>query len=318
MSTGRNLINEILEMRTRQGEIYSRLFELQGAFEKRDTKNIELLRYFPIAIVACIESFFRSAIKSLIDSGEPYLSNAKDLFTKNQIKSDSYYDVLKALHGQSVSIGEVISQLPALSNLEKIDNCMNAIIGEKFLQSLVQVYDRSDVEIGKKPKVPIIQDAQDTFKNVTKTFDFRHIFCHEMVLNNNINASDLESCFQHSALFLKASKEFVNNILYPNAPLTQKDMNISAFKEFKRETELLISLNNEAINLLSDKQVEKFKSATVAWETFLKNSADIEGLTYEGGSIAPMVRAMAAAELTRDRIKQVEKLIKELNYLSSL
>ena len=36
----------------------------------------EFVRYFPIAVVASLEGYFRARLSQLIDSGEPFLSNA--------------------------------------------------------------------------------------------------------------------------------------------------------------------------------------------------------------------------------------------------
>ena len=45
--------------------------ELEQAFKNHDKTQEELTRYFPVALIACVESYFRMAIKDLIDAGKP-------------------------------------------------------------------------------------------------------------------------------------------------------------------------------------------------------------------------------------------------------
>ena len=83
MSRTRDLIQEIADVRRRRrfgpamAELLFRLFALEQAFKEHDRNKRELSRYFPVALIACVEGYFRIAIKELIDAGEPYLSNAE-------------------------------------------------------------------------------------------------------------------------------------------------------------------------------------------------------------------------------------------------
>ena len=49
------------------------------------------------------------AIKDLIDAGEPYLSNAEK--PASSIKLD--FSVLRAVHGKTITVGELVAQLGA-------------------------------------------------------------------------------------------------------------------------------------------------------------------------------------------------------------
>ena len=81
----RNLINEITALKSRsefnsRHDYYSRLTHIEYAFNENvnynGNFNKELLKYIPIATVACFEAFFRSVYKELIDFGEPFNENA--------------------------------------------------------------------------------------------------------------------------------------------------------------------------------------------------------------------------------------------------
>src|SRR5258706_9082381 len=49
---------------------------LSGGHGGMTDYSSEVHRYIPIGSVACMESFFRTAIKDLIDHGSPYFENA--------------------------------------------------------------------------------------------------------------------------------------------------------------------------------------------------------------------------------------------------
>jgi uncharacterized protein YecT (DUF1311 family) len=311
MSDRRNIVEEILEIRGRrksdipQSELFLRLLHVEHAYQERDPENKELLRYFPIAVVACMETYFRLAIKKLIDSGEPYLTNSQALMPKANVG----FDVLRALHGQSITIGDVISHSVSISNLTHLASDMSKLMGVDFLKEVSLIHDRWAVEVLKQPVRPILLEADNTFRYVARTFELRHIFCHETASNHQFDAEEIEKCFDNAVLFLKAAEEMVSETLYPNSPLTQSDMNIASAGEYRKEKEHLDVLLSRVESLLSDKQVPRFNEANKAWEAFSEASVEVEGLQYEGGSIRPTVENSAATRLTRERSAQVSKLV---------
>ena len=78
MTKTRDLVAEIEEIRQRRGiEIYPvmipfRMINIARAFRSSPALDPEFLRYVPIGTVACIEGFFRSAVKECIDAGSQF------------------------------------------------------------------------------------------------------------------------------------------------------------------------------------------------------------------------------------------------------
>ena len=315
----RKVIDEILEVRgrlrfkRREAELSVRLIEIENAYKhfKPKLTELELLRYFPIALVACMESYFRLVIKDLVDSGEPYLSNSSGLFHTNQFD----FDVLKGLHGQTITIGDVISRYPSISNIRHIVKLMDDLMGYDFREKLSSVYDRWEVEAMESPKQSIIRDIHETFRYVERSFQLRHVFCHEIATAIDVEKEEIDKCVYHTSLFLKASDELVSETLFPNAPLTQTDMNIASYEDYRKEEKDLALLLKKVTEVLSSKQKEKFYEANEAWRKFVEASVEVEGLVYEGGSIRPTIENGAAAQFTRERKEQVEKLFAYLNEL---
>ena len=312
---GRRIIKEILAVRRnlrfrRPGtELFSRLGDIERTYQRFNPELKELLRYFPIALVACIESYFRLMIKELIDSGEPYLTNSRNILRKEKYD----FDILKGLHGQTITIGDVISHHLSISDLNHIIGAMGPIMDCDFPERLSHVYDRREVKIKKNPMQPIIQDRHETFRYVERSFQLRHIFCHEIATAIEIEKDEIDNCVYHTVIFLKASDELISQTLFPNAPLTQTDMNIASYEDHKREKGELDCLLAKLDDILSDKQKEKFRDANEAWNTFVNASVEIEGLQYEGGTIRPMIESHAATQLLKERKEQIKELLTYLN-----
>ena len=315
MDKSRNVVEEIMEIKSRRPsdsfyiELDSRLLYLEGAYKDRENIDRELWRYFPISIVSCSEAFFRLAIKQLIDAGEPYVTNSKDLLGNRRVD----FGILKALHGQSITIGDIAGHLVSMNNLNQISEVMTKLLGHDFLNEVSQAYDRWAVEIGKESKKPIISDADLTFRFIARAFELRHIFCHEFANKYKLDISEIEQCFEHFCTFLTASREHIQQTLFPNEPLTQTDMNIDITEKYHKEKRKMESLIQKILGRLTEKQTTEFLKANKAWESFIFASAEVEGLQYEGGTIRPLIEGKALVHLVKERIKNLEKMLETIN-----
>lgn len=314
MPRKKKVVDEIFAVRERRktnlpsGELFFRLIWIEDAYKNRDKNDKELLRYFPIAIIACIETFFRLIIKQIIDYGDPYLTNSQSIMPKNNVS----FDVLKALHGQKITIGDVISHSISISSLEHIVSNINKIMEFDFLKKLSLVRDRWAVEIESKPDKPMLSNPNEIFKYVSRTFELRHIFCHETASNHVFEIEEVEKCYENSIKFLKASNELIHQILYPKAPLTQTEMNIASYDKYSLEKERLNSLMNNLKQCLSEKQLINLNSANDNWQKYLESSINLEGLRFEGGTIRPLIESQAAIQLTKGRIKYLRNFLESL------
>lgn len=276
MSRQRDLVQEIIETRERnrsgpaKGELYIRLIALEKAFENRPTTNEELIKYFPIALVACIESYFRTTIKEIIDSGDPYLNTAGRLAEK--LRFD--YDIVKAFQGKKISLGEFISHLVSINNLSNIDSTMSTLLGVDYLEKVSTVHDRWAHEIHAEEKKPIISDKDYCFKFVSRTFELRHIFCHEMANRQKIDLNEIEECFTSALTFIKAADEFHYQTLYPNAPLSQYEMNKQALESLGSASRKLEELNKAVEAYLPKDRFEEYLAAHKNWESYRNSYAE--------------------------------------------
>jgi hypothetical protein len=302
MSKNRDVVAEIKSIRNRlrftgSMELSERLSALKQAYIGRSTADKELMRYFPVALVACIEAYGRVAIKELVDAGEPYWGRAEKLLSG---KLD--FSILHAIQGKAVTAGELIAHGVSLSRLDHLDSNLTLLLGKSFLTSLRSVTDRW-LEHILGTEALMIPNPDQVFAHVIRTFEFRHIICHETAAGYEIPTNEIEECFESCILFLEATVELISQTLYPNAPLTQADMNEEAGGKLEAKRaeleETLMNVRGRAYDIaaLEESQV-RWEAYAEAWAHFVVGPRD--------GSIWPMVHAEAVESVLVKRIELLQ------------
>ncbi|HVG33150.1 MAG TPA: hypothetical protein VM911_08720 [Pyrinomonadaceae bacterium] len=217
MSKHRDYISEILSRKSRHlkraqrwEQFIKRAEPLVEAFTyakdqiKSDVPfRAELLRYFPIGMVACLEGYFRMAFRDLIDFGEPYIENVKNF---KDISLGMPY--VLAIHGKKITIGEFIAHLLPISNLEDINRDMSVIIGQDFLERL------NTTEYDLKSRTSSLDRLKvSAYGDIKEIFRLRHIFCHELAITERIKIRSLESALGGVALFTYATEAMMRELL---------------------------------------------------------------------------------------------------------
>ncbi len=309
MSRTRDIIQEISDVRDRRrignamAELPLRLFALEQAFKNYGTSDAELAKYFPVALIACLEGYFRMAIKDLIDAGEPYLSNAEK--PASSVKLD--FSLLRAVHGKAVTVGEIVSHGVPLSSLKHIEAVFSSLLESDFLNGLRAVSDRWAHEVKGEPVTPILNNPDVVFADVAKTFQLRHIICHEIASAYEINLQEIETCFESCVAFLRAADEFISQTLHPNAPLTQTDMNILAGESLDNKRaeveDALASLRER----LDANEIKSLNKSQQLWEAYCDAWANfVAGEREGGGTIWPLIYAGAAEATTQNRLEEIK------------
>ncbi|MCG7983766.1 lysozyme inhibitor LprI family protein [Candidatus Thiodiazotropha endoloripes] len=309
MSKTRDIIQEISDVRDRwrignaMAELSLRLFAIEQAFKKHGTSDAELAKYFPVALIACLEGYFRMAIKDLIDAGDPYLSNAEK--PASSVKLD--FSLLRAVHGKAVTVGEIVSHGVPLSSLKHIEAVFSSLLESDFLNGLRTVSNKWANEVEGKPDTPVLKKPDVVFADVARTFELRHIICHEIASAYEINLQEIERCFESCVAFLRAADEFISQTLHPNAPLTQTAMNISAGKSLsdkRAEVEDALASLRER---LGANEIKSLNKSQQLWETYCDAWANfVAGERKGGGTIWPLLYAGAAEANTQSRLEEIK------------
>ncbi|MGX5858278.1 hypothetical protein ACWKW6_31770 [Dyadobacter jiangsuensis] len=301
MAKKRDYLEEIFEKRARSRPLprwdYTSLKYLAKALPELHTFEGNWLNFVPVRIMTTIEVVFRDVVKDLVDHGEPYSTN---IFKVIEIgKFDA--NLLKALHGQKITIGEFTSHLISINRIDEIIGLMDRLMGIKFKDELSKTTDRWEVQVKRKRAVPIIEDINANIKTLEQLIADRHTIVHE-ITDLSISPTIALDYLSAAYSFLHATNELVSETLYPNAPLTQTDMNIAAGSDLE---ESRLKMRSFIIQLLRDLKArgagrDRLRSLVKAFrysEHFVREMANFERLLVEGGTMQSQVYAMTEKRL---------------------
>jgi len=217
MAKRRDFVVEILERKSRHPKRTDRwlqfmkrgeslLFALHHVGRKAPKKHScqpELLRYFPIGIVAASEGYFRLVYRDLINFGDPYVRNAA------QFKDLSLgHEAICAIHERQTSVGEIIAHQLSHNSLGDITRNMNALTGTDFKAGVEEELARQAHREGDGT-----MELSWVSQFVVRTFELRHIFCHELATSYPVSIAEIDSCFRATFAFLFCSEVYVQKLL---------------------------------------------------------------------------------------------------------
>lgn len=289
----RNYKVEIKQLKERGefdlGIFNTRIYDLKESINILATLNKkdvdELYKYLPIACVACIESFFRSAIQQLIDKGGVYFDNLNDLTSQIPIKID--FDIISSLHSKQFTLGELVSHLLPCNNINTVNSCLSKIIGKDFLETLKT----------HEPLIPggggIDKDLYDKFNNnyalvlqsVERLFELRHIFCHESSISVSVNRAVFEEDLSNCEIFLEKSSALIFTLIYEDWGISYKDQLSSIEKEFEKKLKELntkITDYKKRAGQYSDnrkKYNDQFEKTVKYWYQYAESKATLKSIS---------------------------------------
>jgi hypothetical protein len=181
----RDLIQEFVAKRKRLGrqrdplsQVGIRLFGIFLAFESlkrmpaknredRDLKQ-EMIRYFSVGLATCLEGYFRSTIRRLIDHGSPYRENAVKL---HDVRID--LGTITRMESAKVTAGEIISHLVPLSSFDDINRHLSTLLGTDYLAAIgpMPLFRKTTFELA----------HPQAWAKLSSVFQDRHIACHELL-----------------------------------------------------------------------------------------------------------------------------------------
>jgi uncharacterized protein YecT (DUF1311 family) len=288
----------MLAVKARQGERLTlyRLEELRRLWASRRSHWDSVADFFPMRAVTLLEVFTRNWLAFLVDHGSPYLENAAPLF-KAGIKVD--FDVLRAVHGSRVTIGELVAHTISVNGVGDIDECLSTVIGEKFFHSIADTYDRFEVEREGKPQRPIIPDIRAMKADLAELFRIRHILTHESPRDALLNAADVDRLLSSALSFAKASDQRFLTLVYGDYAITTIDMQDEAKVAWGVADQELGDVYAQVEAKVRD--VELLRRSRAAWETFRDLQAELRSEHLAGGSYQNIAYARELKRLTEQQ-----------------
>ena len=211
MTRQRHYLNEILKRRSRDFKRVERTRQLQRrmdvllaaedwlqhALYVGRRERLELLRHFPVALIATIESYFRMSCRDLINSGEPFISNSKHL---RDVSIN--IELAAAIAARRVTLGEAIAHQLQHSRREHVTETLSTLLNADFIE-LVELDFGEQKENLHKWIFPIVDEA----------YQQRHIFCHEIAQMHTVQPRHIRSMLLCGFVFLASIETIIANAL---------------------------------------------------------------------------------------------------------
>lgn len=280
----RKKVQEILDVKKR-AKVSDRVFYLNRLEKLRIQvatnlkfdihPNEELIKYLPIATVACFEAYFKSMIIEIVDEGEPYLSRIPKL-NDNKITLKFDTDALTAIHKKSLSIGDIIAHSLSFNNLDDINSHITKLLDVEFIKSIKQYFNDN-----KNLSDFIDLNWDEIIKSVYETFSIRHILCHEFAETPSYTPTSYLNLLRNGHDFLNIVDKFIFAFLYPDHSKTWDES--EALKEFELVNQNLENLIAYIVNLMRNinsdstiltlQNVELFKNSIIKWQEYRESRA---------------------------------------------
>jgi hypothetical protein len=292
----------------RLDDISDALLKLRDPNEKL---NKELLKYIPIATVACFEAFFQNMIKLLIDSGAPYNANISGFNQSKNVRLD--FDVVAAIQSKTLTIGEFVAHLLPYNNLEDISANFKTITDKELITEM-KIY-------CEKPGPPYIDSHWQKFRDnpgsiingVTNTFNLRHIFCHEFATNVQVDVEQITENFECCYVFLTISYRYILHLLHPDSSGDTKQNTLNAIREFQEAEACLhdtikqIEQRTYKFGSYSEWRMDLLADSIVKWKAYRDSRAHLKSDLAKGTDFYEIWHNRELTNITLDKINSLKE-----------
>ena len=253
----------------------------------------------PIRIVTLLEVFLRHWIEVLVDHGAPYVERAAKL--KVELKYD--FAVAASVQGGAVTLGQLISHSVPLSRMDTIAAVFEKLLDQDLFEAVALAVRQRARETEADDAKPIIQDVDAVRRTLARLFEVRHVLVHEFPESKPHGVEEVSQFFRAGIEFMEAVNEELSDRVHGRWPSTQQGMNREAAARAQAAAEELQKLCDE----IADKRKDSIHAVQQAWEAFKQVEAERQSDWSAGGSIRPLLFHLAAAGLTRARMKELRE-----------
>lgn len=273
----------------------------------------DFIKYIPIAVVACFETFFKIVFAEFIDFGEPYLTNTQKLQKERKIEID--YKTVIALHGKKFSLGDLFAFSLKYSTFDTIRSNFEIILGNnkdliKELKNITtyDLYDKSNQD----EEILIVKSQIDEIViDVYKTYNLRHIYSHEYNHYNKTNLNETLRLIDSAISFLKAIERFMWDTIYKELPITQSEMNQYAVDQLEKSDQKLKEIESLLFERIGE-YGDEFKNIQELWREYREKNANLlADFNCKGGTIWPTLYASYMTLSTEKRIEELKWILKQ-------
>lgn len=307
------LENQLLNARKRlqwghvEGALFDtalRLTDLQAALQGLESsKNSELLRHFPVAAIAVLETHFKATVQAIVDSGSPYFERGISI-TKDRLKSIS--DVLPLVHRQTVTVGELVAHQLPFNSIASYEEAISALLDLKLKNLLTTVRDSYGVRNGFDGP-PLISNIRDLWRQLAETFERRHILAHEAATRYIVSWEEAKTAVECVTVFTTAMDVALWVTVWEKKPLNQREINDDAWVQYRQSSRDFYNLLRHAYAIAKRSgEYELFKQRHIAWRRHAVGWVRMMTQGFSGGSLRPFIAATTRKQLLEARKRELE------------
>ena len=260
------------------------------------------LDVYPVRAVAQAEVICRSLIREMVMTSREHTRRAISLIAGT--KPD--YELLLAVSDGNLTFADIVAQTAALNNLSSVVAVFERLCAVKLEEQLPLV--TNQYGFSGNPGAPsLINDYPSVIRDVSCVFTLRHRICHEGLNPLSDGLKDVPKQLRSFSDFFSALNGFVTGQLHPNLPRTQLEFNVSAAQSLagaQAEMGACIQAIRERYNEWPN-AITSFEASQEAWRTFVELQQNMRHDPAGGGSIGPLLWALEAEKLTRERTEHL-------------
>ena len=306
----RDRIAELLTMKQRAGGKYKRwpsyhdMVSLKSSWQSNSKGFAELTTLVPVRAVTLLEVFLRRWLERLIDEGAPYVERASKL--NLNFKFD--FPIARSLQGGVVPFGELFAHSVSLSEMSSICSTFDKILDGDLFEALRNTRDRWEERQTGRTGEPIITDIDAVRHSIARLLEARHILVHELPIESPSTDAELLTLVENATLFMRAADEHFANVLFPNYPMSQSEMNNQAAQDYVGYTDELEKVCAQVKTITGRHEIDEVQKH---WSAFRDAEAERQTQRHKGGSIRRMLYSLAASKITEARIKELRDWIED-------
>jgi hypothetical protein len=284
------------------------LQDIIDSYEIDSAKDIEFLKYFPIKLVAIIESHFRSTVKLLIDHGDPFLKNIPKLNQPNDGKIPIH--LLLSLNASEFTLGELIAHVLPSSKLGDMESALNILTEKDLFHELKNFLPETIFEHNKAIAEFYVSLEPLIKRDLIEVYRLRNIFCHELGATEDLKPEKIGLLVKSVSLYVNHLDNYIMTLVYPNNPETTADINNALGHDFRQTEDKLIELINK-IEKASDKikspnyERVRFNLAQQHWQNFREETSRMAAHSCEGGNMYLQLYLSEMIKITETRLKDL-------------
>jgi uncharacterized protein YecT (DUF1311 family) len=308
----RSNYQQIIDWNKRQGDHRRFGFELASEIDLLMTEADAALGisprfadFIPIRLVTILEVFLRGVIAELIDGKAIYLERSDKLI--KGAKLDLAFTA--HINRRELTVGDFVAHAVSLNKVESIIGTLDTLLVD-FPAKLKAAYPRWSEESSSWPLPPVIDEYDQVIGSLSRLYEVRHVLTHELPSSAFFEPTEVTKLATAAKSFITATDWVVVDALHGSVPKTQIAMNLGKQDELLYEEARLLAAMEEAIRLHGI-DCDALSALQISWTEWADAQANLVASQVEGGSMYPMVWASEKAVLTRERIDQIERLVRE-------